>query len=117
MENNLTNLGAVKPPAPNVAQNSAQSTPAAAENPKREIKKPYVGVLAPPNISKTPVADALVRKKEENPKTKYKLTEKKYNFLNFQNISSAAITVLGICAAFSFKKDVGSFIKNFKIRK
>ena len=83
MENATVNK--VKSPEPNLVSNQKE------KNPKREIKRPDVGVVSVPQISNTPLADTISISKQENPHTVYKLTNKTDSFLNLNNIASIGI--------------------------
>jgi len=106
MENNL-NLNSVKAPAPNLSKNKAPEE----NKTKRTIKRPNVGVVSPPNISTTPIFDTMVQKKNENPRKKYKLTQKKHSFFNMQNIISTCIVALGAVSLLSAGKNIKNFFK------
>ena len=97
MNNANLNINSIRQPAPNVAQ-------ATSEVQQRQFNLPKVGVVSVPKISKTPLADTLALKKQENPRTAYKLTiENNKKGLNFQNAISLLIAGCSIIALFSFK--------------
>ena len=105
----------VQAPAPNIVnssdKNNNKGQMANDKKPKRKINTPNVGVVDAPNISRTPIADFLQLKKDENPKTAYKLTTKnKVKGVNLSNILSVAI---GVCSIISFTKLAGGkIVKN-----
>ena len=96
MNNANLNINSIRQPAPNVAQ-------ATSEVQQRQFNLPKVGVVSVPKISKTPLADTLALKKQENPRTAYKLTPKSNKGLNFQNVISLLVAGCSIVALFSFK--------------
>ena len=70
--------------------------------PDRKAKRPYVGVVRLPYISRTPISDTISLKEKQNPYTKYKITiNKKNSDVRFDNILS--ISIIG-CAFLSFLK-------------
>ena len=95
-----SNIATLKQPAPKVI--SGEEKP----QEKREIKVPAVGVVDVPNISKTPMADTLALKQQENPHTVYKLTSKKKPNLNFSNVSTVGIIGFGLAALISIIKGI-----------
>lgn len=100
MSNSLQNLNAFKQPAPTIVSSNSNGA-------KSEFKYPNVGVVNPPTISKTPLADTLYLNKKENPQTAYKLTQqgKKYqNGFKFSSFSSIVILICGTIAFLSGKK-------------
>ena len=70
----------------------------------RKFNAPVVGTVDVPSISKTPIADTLVIKRQENPRTIYKLTGKSKSGFNFQNFSSLIIVGCSLVALLSGKK-------------
>lgn len=99
--NNLA-FNALKQPAPNITD--AKSVSVSQNAPKREIKYPNVGVVDAPNISKTPISDTIALKKQENPRTIYKLTPKSNKGFRLHNILSGAIIGCSVGALFSLLK-------------
>ena len=83
----------IKQPSPDVANGDIRDI----QDIKREFNTPKVGGVDVPPISKTPMADTLALKKEENPRKKYLLTDKKPN-IKFNNFASITIGALGITA-------------------
>ncbi len=67
-----TNKISAKIPEPNLTQETAIK-------PSRKYNRPKVGVVDVPSISQTPLSDAYIKRKKENPYTKYKI--------NFKNTS------------------------------
>ena len=104
MENVSSNFNAIKSPAPNVV--SSEKKPQ-----KRTIKRPNVGVVNPSKISQTPITDNLVMKKNENPRTIYKLNTKKYKALDLNNTISLFILGLGACTIAPYGKHIFNFLK------
>ena len=105
---NISNVSAVKQPSPNVV--GLEKNP----EPKKEVKRPYVGVINPPVLSPTPLSDVLEKRKAENPRMKYKLTIKKPKILTFQNILSVGIFACGLAVLFpSLKGGIGKISKAF----
>ena len=87
-----TNLNIPKQPAPEVISDNSK-------NKKKKIfNVPKVGVVDVPNISKTPLADTVAIKKQENPHTVYKLTSDKKPKATFDNVSTFGIIGLGFLA-------------------
>lgn len=84
-------------PAPNlVSENSASEA-----QPKKQTRAynyPKVGVVEVPEITQNPVGDLLELKKQENPKTAYKLTPKRIKNIKFINFASILTCVLGLGA-------------------
>ena len=96
MNNATLNTTSIRQPAPSVA--STNDTPK-----QRKFNLPNVGVVNVPSISKTPLGDTLAIKKQENPRTAYKLSPKSKKGLNFQNVISLLIAGCSILALFSLK--------------
>ena len=94
MNNSSLNLNSIRQPAPSVS--SAQV--------ERIYNAPKVGVLNVPTISKTPLADTITLKKQENPRTKYKLTPQSFKGFKLQNILSVTILGCSIGALFNLVK-------------
>ncbi|MBR1617354.1 hypothetical protein IJ670_04315 [bacterium] len=55
------------------------------------IKRPEVGILTPPKISTTPVADELYLRQQENPHKVYNLTPKITKIIDIHTISLFAV--------------------------
>ena len=104
MENVSSNFNAIKSPAPNVV--SSEKKPQ-----KRTIKRPNVGVVNPSKISQTPITDNLVMKKNENPRTIYKLSTKKYEALDLNNTISLFILIKVGPLIFKLDNDVGFLLE------
>ena len=97
MNNAPANLNSIRQPAPSV-----QNTPAAQQ--ERKFNVPNVGVVQPPSISKTPLADTVAIKKQENPRMAYKLTTNANKGFKLQGLSSLAIVGCSIGALFGLLK-------------
>lgn len=95
MNNATLNLNSIRQPAPSVATSN--------DTTQRKFNLPTVGVVNVPSISKTPLGDTLALKKQENPRTAYKLTPKSNKGLNFQNVTSLLIAGCSIVALFTMK--------------
>lgn len=92
-------MNALKQPEPKVVSNNQNAQQ------KRETKRPYVGVVNVPNITKTPISDVLELKKQENPHIVYKLSEKPKGDLKFHGICSIGIIAGSLISLISlFKK-------------
>ena len=115
METNL-----VKQPAPSLSASSSKkeeveqktSESTTEKKPKYKITEARnTGVITVPKITKTPITDTIELKRQENPRTVYKLTEKKHKLFSIHTITSLAAIGCGI-AAFStyFKKPMKTFI-------
>ncbi len=90
---------ALKQPEPNIVSNNYNSAP------KRETLRPKVGVVDVPALAKTSISDVLELKKQENPHTVYKLSEKPKTDLKFQGICSIGIALGSLISLISlFKK-------------
>ncbi len=102
--NNITNL--IKQPKPDIKGSDTAAADSASEvkKPKRQIKRPHVGVLATPNISKTPITDTLELRKQENPHTIYKLTGQKKPKFSYREIVSLSVIGMGIISLLSLIK-------------
>ena len=92
-----SNLNSVRQPAPSV-----ENTTGAPK--KRKFNAPNVGVVDVPNISKTPLADEVALKKQENPRMAYKLTTNANKGFKLQGIFSLAIAGCSIGALLSLLK-------------
>ncbi len=99
-----TTLQTIKQPKPSTAKSEEVLT---IKKPKREYKRPEVGVVDVPQISKTPLSDTLVKRQEENPHIIYKIDKKDNKNLNFHNVLSLITVGLGITSFVSL-------IKSFK---
>ena len=88
-----------KQPAPEVISNDSKQSSL-----KRIFNIPKVGVVDVPNISKTPIADTITLKKQENPHTVYKLTNDRKPKPTFENISTLGIIGLGLLALLNLFK-------------
>ena len=95
MNNATLNLNSIRQPAPSVATSN--------DTTQRKFNLPTVGVVNVPSISKTPLGDTLALKKQENPRTAYKLTPEKKKGSNFQNVISLLIAGCSIVALFTMK--------------
>ena len=91
------NLNALKQPEPNIVSNNPSET-------KRETARPYVGVVDVPNISKTPIADVIELKKQEQPHTVYKLSEKPKGNLKLNTICSVGVILGSLISLISLVK-------------
>ena len=100
MNNSPLNLNSIRQPAPDVTS-SVQTTTA-----ERKFNVPNVGVVSVPSISKTPILDTLEIKKQENPRTAYKLTSKSNKGFNLQTNLSLAIVGCSIGALLKELKKV-----------
>ena len=96
MDNATLNTTSIRQPAPSVA--NPNNTPV-----QRKFKLPNIGIATVPSISKTPLGDTLAIKKQENPRTAYKLTLKNKKGLNFQDVTSLLIAGCSIVALLTFK--------------
>ncbi len=91
-------LNVLKQPEPNIVSNNATT-------PKRETLRPNVGVVDVPTISSPTTTDILELKRQENPHTVYKLSEKPKTDLKFQGICSIGIALGSLISLISlFKK-------------
>ena len=99
----VSNQNTIKQPLPSTMEanlganepiKEAQEQPTA----QRKYNRPYVGVVEVPEISRTPMADTVEIKKQENPYTKYKYIPKPKIQGNFQKIASIGTFVLGLGA-------------------
>ena len=94
-----TNLNVLKQPAPEIISDESKK-----DSKKRVFNIPKVGVVDVPNISKTPIADTITLKKQENPHTIYKLTNDRRPKPTFDNMSTLGIIGLGFIAFLSLFK-------------
>ena len=102
MENLQTNLNAFKQPVPVMVNNANNQA-----GQKKTFNFPNVGVVNPPSISSTPIADTIVLNKQENPKMAYKLTAENLQYkkgAKLQTICSIGIAICGLIALLSGKK-------------
>ena len=90
MNNSPMNLNSIRQPAPSVGGSDAQV--------ERKFKLPNVGVVSVPAISKTPLSDVIVMKKQENPKMAYKITPKSNKGFKLQTFFSLSIVGCSIGA-------------------
>ncbi|MBQ2983632.1 MAG: hypothetical protein IJD57_02425 [Candidatus Gastranaerophilales bacterium] len=91
-------LNVLKQPEPNIVSNNATTT-------KRETLRPNVGVVDVPAISSPTTTDILELKRQENPHTVYKLSEKPKTDLKFQGFCSIGIALGSLISLISlFKK-------------
>lgn len=97
MNNAPLNINSIRQPAPN-AQNTTNNQT------ERQYNLPNVGVVSPPAISRTPMADTMTLKKQENPRMAYKLTPKSIKGFKLQNIFSLAIAGCSIGALLKLLK-------------
>lgn len=91
------NLNSIRQPAPSVQDVKASPV-------ERKFNFPNVGVVMPPSISKTPLSDTVVIKKQENPRMAYKLTTNANKGFKLQNLFSLAIAGCSIGALFELLK-------------
>ena len=91
------NFFSIRQPAPEVKSDKSAST-------ERTYNMPNVGVVDVPTISKTPLADTLFLKKQENPRMAYLLTPKPKKGFKLQNIFSLAIAGCSIGALLKLLK-------------
>ena len=71
----------------------------------RKINYPSIGVVDVQNIPKTPLADQLVLKEQQNPRTAYKIafdTLRQKGF-KFQSVASIIIGLCAVLSLFSLK--------------
>ena len=94
MNNSPLNLNSIRQPAPSVSNTKKE----------RVYNAPNVGALAVPSISTTPLADTMAIKKQENPRTAYKLTPKSNKGFKLQNVFSIAIAGCSIGALLELLK-------------
>ncbi len=97
MNNTPLNINSIRQPAPSTQNNENTQT-------ERIYNLPKVGVVNPPVISKTPMADTLTIKKQENPRMIYKLTSNAFKGFKLQNVFSLAIAGCSIGALLSLLK-------------
>ena len=98
----VSSQNSVKQPLPSTmednsnVQNASSTTTETKE--QRKYNRPNVGVVEVPTISRTPMADTVQIKKQENPYTVYKYIPKPKITGNFQKYASIGTFVLGIGA-------------------
>ena len=97
MNNAPANLNSIRQPAPSV-QNATGAQK------ERKFNTPNVGVVTPPSISKTPLADTVAIKKQENPRMAYRLTSNANKGFNLQGFFSLAIAGCSIGALLKLLK-------------
>lgn len=106
----MDTLSLIKQPEPSVLNSSnktAAETKDKADNEKKEkrqIVRPKVGVVNVENISTTPITDTLEIRKQENPFTKYKLSNNNKAKFSYKEIASLIIVAIGIGSIFGLKK-------------
>ena len=112
----MEQLNSIKQPAPNIVSNSTNSkqetTKEETIKPKRIINRPNVGVVDVPTISKTPISDLLEIKKQENPRTVYRLNDNKEKPLNLYNIASIGIGASALYCLLNLSKSIKKFLKS-----
>lgn len=91
------NFTSIRQPAPSVQ--NASVAPG-----ERKFNIPHVGVVMPPSISKTPLADTVATKKQENPRMAYKLTTNANKGFKLQGFFSLAIAGCSIGALLKLLK-------------
>ncbi len=98
----VSSQNSVKQPLPSTMEDNSnvQNTSSTATETKeqRKYNRPNVGVVEVPTISRTPMADTVQIKKQENPYTVYKYIPKPKITGNFQKYASIGTFVLGIGA-------------------
>lgn len=99
MNNAQANLNSIRQPAPSVQNTSTAQI-------ERKFNLPNVGVVMPPSISKTPLADTVAIKKQENPRMAYKLTTKANKGFKLQGFFSLAIAGCSIGALLKLLKRI-----------
>ena len=97
MNNSPMNLDSIRQPKPSVGVSDVTKK-------ERVYNAPNVGIVNPPTITKTPLEDTLVIKKQENPKMRYLLTPKSNKGFKFHNIFSLGIIGCSIGALLSLLK-------------
>ena len=111
----MEQLNSIKQPAPNIVSNSTNSKPETTKEtiePKRIIIRPNVGVVDVPTISKTPISDLLEIKKQENPRTVYRLDDNKEKPPNLYNIASIVISASALYGLLNLSKSIKKFLKS-----
>ena len=109
--NNINSQNLIKQPPPSTmdagfAVNKKQNTEiqAAPQNlpqavvSRRKYNRPDVGVITPARISNTPLYDTICIKERENPRLKYKITQKDKTKNNLQKILSFGTFITGMFA-------------------
>lgn len=97
----------IKVPEPNISNGSSDNKTenkkeALRKAPLRQYERPNVGVLSVPDISKTPLSDTYSKKREDNPRVKYKFTPNKiYKKFKMNNLISLSILSMGLVAFFT----------------
>ncbi len=92
----------IKVPEPNVVNSTSKNTASESKDiqkrkaPLRQYNRPNVGVLNVPDISKTPLTDTFIKKRQDNPQMKYKF---KSNTNYQQGLKPNAIVSIGILLA------------------
>ena len=92
------NSTSIRQPAPSVENTAAPK--------ERKFNFPQVGVVMPPSISKTPLADTVTIKKQENPRMAYKLTSNANKGFKLQGLFSLAIAGCSIGALLQLLKKI-----------
>ena len=87
MNNAPMNIDSIRQPNPNVVG----AKDASSNQPAKTFNYPKVGVADVPTLSKTPLADTLVIKEQQNPKPKLQLPKKSNRGFNVQNLLSFTI--------------------------
>ena len=96
----VENFAKIKQPKPVVENNNNNN-----KEVKRQYNMPSVGVITPPKISASPIADALIYTQNEHPQIKYRSKFKKYKFLTPQCAMFLGIMATGILSVVKlFKK-------------
>lgn len=104
MDNSLNSVNLNKAPSPNFVDTTATKTVTA----KRKLNMPNVGVVDAPKMSSLPLHDSIVKNKNENPKTAYKISfpKEKIKGLKKDFILSLTILACSIVSIFSLKKSL-----------
>lgn len=87
MNNSPSISNSIRQPAPSVSDAKKSNEDVI----DRKYNAPNVGVVTLPQISKTPLADTITIKKQENPQSKYKFSLKTIKGFKIQNFCSIAI--------------------------
>lgn len=105
MENFLNLIMQPKPQIlPAVDSSKDENAPGSNKNTERKINRPSVGVIKLEKISNTPISDTLELKRQENPYTKYKLSEEKKGKFSIKEFVSFFIFSFGLVSLSSLFK-------------
>ena len=97
------NTNFLSQPSPNVINGKEQKD--IIDKPQqRAFNLPKVGVVGVPVISKTPIQDTIEIKKQENPRTIYKLTPKGNKGFKIQNLFTIGTLICAFMAFLELKK-------------